>query len=152
MKVAAGWDHRGRKFRETVERVVRELGHEFADMGAQTDISSDYPDFAVQVGESVGRGEFDRGVLICGTGIGMSIAANKVAGVRAAAVHDEESARLSRAHNDSNVLCIGQAIAETPALEKIVKVWLNTKHDGGRHARRVNKIMEYERRKLGRAT
>ena len=151
MKIAVGWDHRGRGFREVVERIVRSAGHEFMNMGGESDDpSDDYPDFAVQVGEVVARGECERGVLICGSGIGMAMAANKVRGVRAAAVYDEESARLSRAHNDANVICIGETLARDGELmERIINLWLTTGHEGGRHARRVRKIMEYERRDPG---
>ena len=146
MRIAAGWDHRGRQFRERLERLVGRMGHEFVDMGAPSEASADYPDYAFAVAEAVSRGECDRGILICGTGIGVSMAANKVRGIRAAVVHDEETARLSRAHNDANVLCLGGATAGGPLLEAIIRTWLTTAHDGGRHARRVQKIMDYERR------
>ena len=122
------------------------MGHQLVDLGAQSDESSDYPDFAVQVGEAVSRGECDRGILICGTGIGMAIAANKVRGIRAATVWDKESARLSRAHNDANVLCISEDLAGGPLLEPVLDMWLTTAHEGGRHARRLNKIAAYEER------
>ena len=148
MKIAAGWDHRGREFREKLERAIRLLGHEFLPMGATTDApSDDYPDFAFRVAEAVSRGAADRGVLICGTGIGMSIAANKVAGIRAGVVCDEKSAAVSRSHNDTNVLCLGEDTARGPLLEPILKIWLQTPFEGGRHERRVDKIMEYERRR-----
>lgn len=150
MKIATGWDHRGRKFWPHVAALLRTLGHEPVDMGAQTDESSDYPDFAFRVAEAVQRGEVDRGLLICGTGIGMAIAANKVRGVRAAVVHDEITARASRAHNDSNVLCLGETTADGPALEPILKLWLTVPFEGGRHERRVNKIICYERDSLGK--
>ncbi len=147
MKIAAGWDHRGRIFRERLEQAVRLLGHEFIAMGATTDESSDYPDFAFRVAEAVSRGEADRGVLVCGTGIGMSIAANKVEGIRAGVVHDERTAEVSRSHNDTNVLCLGEDTVQGPLLDPILKIWLSTPAEGGRHARRVGKIMEYEREK-----
>jgi len=147
MKVAAGWDHRGWVLREKLERAVRLLGHEFVAMGATSQESSDYPDFAFRVAEAVSRGEADRGVLVCGTGIGMSIAANKVAGIRAGAVYDERTARVSRSHNDTNVLCLGEDTVQGPLLDAILRVWLTTPAEAGRHERRVSKIMEYERRK-----
>ena len=146
MKIAVGWDHRGRRFKTTVEPPLQSAGYDVVDMGARTEESSDYPDFAFRVAESVSRGECARGLLICGTGIGMAIAANKVRGIRAAVVHDEETAAVSRSHNDSNVLCIGEKVAEGPLLEPILKIWLTTPFEGGRHARRVNKIVEYEGR------
>ena len=146
MKIAGGWDHHGRIFKENMQRLIEKLGHEFVNMGAQTGESSDYPDFAIKVAEAVSRGECDQGVLICGTGIGMSIAANKVNGVRAAVVYDENTARASREHNDANVLCLGEATADGPTLEPILKIWLATEHAGGRHAHRVGKIVDYENR------
>lgn len=147
MKIAGGWDHRGRRFRADVERCLTRLGHQLVDMGARSDESSDYPDFAFRVAEAVARGEVDRGLLICGTGIGMSIAANKVVGVRAGVVGDVATARVSRGHNDTNVLCIGEDAAAGPDLEDILRVWLTTPFDGGRHERRVKKIMDYEARR-----
>lgn len=146
MKVATGWDHRGRSFRARVAEALRSMGHEIVDMGAQTDAPSDYPDFAFRVAEAVAKGLADRGLLICGTGIGMSIAANKVKGVRAAVVHDEHTAHVSRSHNDANVLCLGEDTARGPELELILKTWFTTPFEGGRHERRVNKIVEYERK------
>jgi len=145
MKIAAGWDHRGYAFRQQVKQVLNDLGHEIIDLGAKSDESSDYPDFAAKVGEAVRRGEAERGVLVCGSGIGMSIAANKVEGIRAAAVCDEASAHVSRAHNDANVLCLGEDVAGGPALATILKTWLSTDFEGGRHARRVNKIRAYDK-------
>ena len=152
MKVAIGWDHRGRSFRRVVEGAVQAAGHESVRMGPEQDSpEDDYPDYAIQVGEAVGRGKCERGVLVCGSGIGMAIAANKVLGVRAAVADDEESARLSRTHNDVNVLCIGEKLAaDGPRAEKIIRLWLEIPRDGGRHARRVQKIVEYERRTCGR--
>lgn len=150
MKVAVGWDHRGWSFRKTIERVVKSCGHEFVSMGEETeDATDDYPDFAVRVGEAVAAGDCDRGVLLCGSGIGMAIAANKVVGVRAALVHDEDSARMSRSHNDANVVCLDECAAgDEQLLKAIIGVWLSTEAEGGRHARRVKKIMDYERAKL----
>jgi len=148
MKIACGWDHRGRRFADALKRRVTALGHEFVPMGATSDESSDYPDYALRVAEAVGQGKCERGVLVCGTGNGMAIAANKVRGVRAAVVWNVESARLSRAHNDANVLSIGEEVMAGPDFDAIVTTWLTTPHEGGRHERRVNKIRDYERRSL----
>lgn len=152
MKIACGWDHHGREFRETVERLLTDMGHEFVDMGAPSEERSDYPDFAFKVAEAVSRGEVDRGMLICGTGIGMSIAANKVMGVRAGVVHDEETARLSRSHNNGNVLCVGETTVRQPGFEDILKIWLTTDFEGGRHAVRVSKIMGYDEKRGGKSS
>ena len=145
MKVAAGWDHRGRIFREKLEKILEEAGHEVIEMGAASSASSDYPDYAFRVAEAVSRGEAERGILICGTGIGMARAANKVRGARAAVVWDMGTARASRAHNDANVLCVGEWIVGQPEFERIVKLWLDTPFEAGRHSRRVGKIIEYEK-------
>lgn len=145
MRVATGWDHHGSQFREKVRTALEELGHEMVDMGAQTDEPSDYPDFAVRVSEAVARGEAERGLLICGTGVGMAIAANKVRGVRAATVHDEKTAYYSRLHNNANVLCLGEDTAAGPLFQRVVEIWLATDFErGGRHERRVSKMMQYE--------
>ncbi len=144
MKVAAGWDHRGRQFHRRLERVLEKLGHELLDMGCDSDDPSDYPDSAFRVANAVARGECARGVLICGTGMGMSIAANKVDGVRAALVYDEETARVSRTHNNANVLCLGESTADSPLFEPIIGLWFNSTFEGGRHKRRVDKITRYE--------
>jgi len=149
MRIACGWDHRGRRFRDAVQKMLAQMGHEFVDMGAQTDESSDYPDFAVRVAEAVRDGKVDRGVLCCGTGIGMSIAANKVEGIRAAVVHDEDTARLSRSHNNANVLCVGERTMEGADFGKLLRIWLTTEFEGGRHARRVDKITAYDERRGG---
>lgn len=146
MRIAAGWDHRGHRVAQKVRAALEKLGHEVVDMGAQTAEPSDYPDFAVAVSEAVARGDCERGVLVCGTGVGMSMAANKVRGVRAAAVHDERTAYYSRSHNNANVLCVGDPTVAGPEFARILEVWLSTDFEsGGRHERRVNKIMQYER-------
>ena len=145
MKIACGWDHRGRRFAGRLREILEIEGHELIDMGAATRERTDYPDYAFQVAEAVAAGEADYGILVCGTGIGMAIAANKVKGVRAGVVHDVETARLSRAHNDSNVLCLSERTAASALLEPIVKTWLDTPFDGGRHAARIEKIMKYDR-------
>ena len=149
MRVCCGWDHHGRRFREKVAKLLTDTGHEFVDMGAASEEPSDYPDYAFKVAEAVSRGEADRGLLICGTGIGMSLAANKVRGIRAAVVHDEETSRLSRLHNDANVLCVSERTALDAEFGNILEVWLSTVFAGGRHAVRVNKIMDYEKDRMG---
>ena len=124
---------------------LRALGARVEDVGAHSEESVDYPDFAARVGEAVGAGRVDRGFLVCGTGIGMSIAANKIAGVRAALVHDAEEAQLSRQHNDANVLVIGGDRVRADDIREIVTAWWKSEFEGGRHARRVSKISDLER-------
>ena len=121
------------------------MGHTVKDFGVMSSAESvDYPDFGLKAARSVGAGECDRGILICGTGIGMSLVANKVKGVRAALCHNLYTVEMSRRHNDSNVLCIGADVVDGDLLEQKVKLWLETPFEGGRHARRVEKIMEVE--------
>ena len=124
---------------------MRALGAHVEDAGAHSEESVDYPDFAAVVGRAVGAGKADRGFLVCGTGIGMSIAANKITGVRAALVHDAAEAKLSRQHNDANVLVIGGDRARPDAVREIVTAWWTSAFEGGRHERRVAKITEMER-------
>ena len=135
MKVAVGCDHAGFPLKETVIAALRKLGAEVVDFGTHSLESVDYPDFGERVGRAVASGEVDRGVVICGTGIGVSIAANKVPGVRAALCHDVYSARMSRAHNDANVLAMGARVIGPGLAEAIVEAWLTTSFEGGRHAR-----------------
>ena len=144
MKVALGGDHRAVSHKEVVKRTLRELGHEFEDFGTNGDEACDYPDYAVPAARAVAAGECERGILICGTGIGMSMAANKVRGVRAAVAHDENTAALSRQHNDANVLCVGSGSVDEAMLKRMIGVWMAAAFEGGRHARRVAKIMEAE--------
>ncbi len=143
MIVSLGSDHRGIDSRRTVAEVVQQTGATVDDCGAFSEESVDYPDFAAVVAGKVSRGESDRGVLLCGTGIGMSIAANKFPGVRAALCHDHHTAEMSRRHNDANVLCLS---AELPAetIRDIVKTWMETPFEGGRHQRRVDKIAKLD--------
>jgi ribose 5-phosphate isomerase B len=140
MKIALAADHAGYEAKEKLKKTLDELGAEYTDMGTNSADSVDYPDYARKVGEAVAGGEFDRGILVCGSGTGMAIAANKVHGVRAAVAWNEEIARLSRQHNNANVLSL--AARFTPAEEEanIVKAWLQTDFEGGRHERRVEKI------------
>ncbi|WP_221567308.1 ribose 5-phosphate isomerase B [Alkalihalobacillus sp. TS-13] len=144
MKVAIGSDHAGYKIKEDIKDVMDELNIQYEDVGCNCEDSVDYPDYAVPVAEKVANGEVDRGILICGTGIGMSITANKVDGVRCALVHDLFSAKVTRLHNDSNVLAMGERIIGPGVAKEIAKVWLQTEFEGGRHERRVNKMMEVE--------
>jgi ribose 5-phosphate isomerase B len=140
MRIAIGADHAGVALKEHVKQVLKARGIAFEDVGTLSTESVDYPDFAETVGRKVASGEFDRGILTCGSGIGMAIAANKVAGVRAASIQDEDSARLSREHNDINVLTLGERQTDANTARRIVELFLDTPFSGGRHQRRVDKI------------
>lgn len=140
MKVAIGSDHGGLDLKEAVISVLREMQLEVEDLGTHDTSSCDYPDYAEKVAEGVASGTFGRGVLICGTGIGMSIAANKVPGVRAALCNEIYSAQMARAHNDANILCLGARVVGSGVAGEIVKAFFTSEHEGGRHARRVEKI------------
>jgi ribose 5-phosphate isomerase B len=144
MKIAIGCDHRGYDAKQRILPVLRQLGHEVLDVGAGGRDSVDYPDFAFAVATAVSEGRVERGILVCGTGIGMCIAANKVSGVRAAPCHDGITAEMSRRHNDANVLCLSADLLGADLIDRMVRVWLETPFDGGRHARRVEKIVRYE--------
>ncbi len=144
MKIAIGSDHRGYDVKRRVISVLENLGHEVLDVGPQKRESVDYPDYAFQVALAVSEGRVDRGILICGTGIGMCIAANKVPGVRAAPCHDSITAEMSRRHNDANVLCLSADLLGEELIDRMVKIWLETDFEGGRHARRVEKIVRFE--------
>lgn len=144
LKVAISSDHGGNNLRKEIKALLDEMNIEYVDFGPKTSDSVDYPDYALPVAEGVANGEFDRGILICGTGIGMSITANKVKGVRCALVHDLFSAKATRCHNDSNVLAMGERVIGPGLAREIVKVWLETDFEGGRHERRVQKICELE--------
>jgi ribose 5-phosphate isomerase B len=144
MKIAIGNDHRGFDVKKRVLPLLAQLSHEVVDLGTSGPESCDYPDYAIRVGEAVSRGEVDRGILICGTGIGMGIAANKVPGVRAAPCHDSISAEMSRRHNDANVLCLSADLLGEELIERMIRIWLQTEFEGGRHQRRVEKITRYE--------
>lgn len=146
MRVAIGADHAGVNIKEDIIHIIKELGMDVIDLGCDCSESVDYPDYAIPVAEKVASGEADRGILICGTGIGMSIAANKVSGIRCALVHDLFSAKATRLHNDSNVLAMGERIIGPGLASEIAKVWLETEYEAGRHAKRVSKITEYEAR------
>lgn len=144
MRVALGADHAGVALKRDVKNLLSELHAEVEDFGTDTDASVDYPDYATRVARAVASGTADVGVLICGTGIGMAMAANKVKGVRAAPVTDVESARLSREHNDANVLAIGARTTPVERVPEIVRTFMSTAFAGGRHQRRVDKITAME--------
>lgn len=147
MKIAIGSDHRGFEAKEQIKAIITDLGHEYIDFGTNDNNPVDYPDQAYLTAKAVSEKQVDRAILICATGIGMSMAANKVDGIKAALCHDELSAQISRDHNDSNVLCLsGDQIGEV-LLRKIVEVWLSTEFSGGRHERRVRKISAIEQGK-----
>ncbi|SOB90041.1 ribose 5-phosphate isomerase B [Ureibacillus xyleni] len=144
MKIAISSDHGGNNLRKEVMSLLDELNISYEDFGPQSSDSVDYPDFARPVADGVASGKFDRGILICGTGIGMSIAANKIKGIRCALVHDVFSAKATRCHNDSNILAMGERVIGPGLACEIVKAWLGTEFEGGRHARRIEKITELE--------
>lgn len=145
MKVAVASDHRGYHLKEKVIALLKSKGHDVVDDGPATDESVDYPDFAALVASKVSANSVDRGVLICGTGLGMAIAANKFPRVRAAACVDEVTAELSRRHNDVNVLCLSGDLLSSRSTERLVEIWMSTEFEGGRHQRRLDKILELER-------
>ncbi len=138
MKIAIGCDHGGIDLKETVIRVVEDLGHQVDDQGCQNSDSVDYPDFAKSVCAKVQAGQCERGILLCGTGIGMSMVANKFTGIRAALCQEIFSAKMSREHNDANVLCMGSRIVGTGLAAEVVRAWLITEFAGGRHQRRID--------------
>ena len=145
MRIAVGSDHRGCAMKETVIRLLAEKGYAYRDFGCKAEETVDYPDIAVKVAEAIVRGEFERGILICGTGIGMCIAANKVKGIRAAQCYDAFTAMRARRHNDAQICCLSaeEGKARVPA---IVETFLTTEFEGGRHIARINKIKEIEER------
>lgn len=146
MRIAVGSDHRGIDLRRKILSLLARLGQETIDVGTDETGPVDYPDVAAAVATRVSRGEVDRGILICGSGLGMCIAANKFPGVRAAPCHDDLTAEMSRRHNDLNVLCLSGDILGERLVDRLVGIWLNTEFEGGRHSRRVRKIAELEHR------
>lgn len=144
MKIAISSDHGGNNLRKEIMALLDELNISYEDFGPKNSDSVDYPDYAKPVADGVANGSFDRGILICGTGIGMSIAANKVKGIRCALVHDVFSAKATRCHNDSNIIAMGERVIGPGLAREIVSAWLNTDFEGGRHERRVQKISELE--------
>ncbi|MEW4489393.1 ribose 5-phosphate isomerase B [Thalassoglobus sp. JC818] len=146
MKVALASDHRGVRVKGQILSQLEEIGYEAIDFGPFEDESVDYPDFAAKVAEAVATGQVDRGILICGTGVGMCIAANKFRGVRAATCHDDVTAEYSRRHNDTNIMCLSADMLGDRLLGRIVEIWLKTEFEGGRHQRRIEKISSIELR------
>ncbi|WP_088009586.1 ribose 5-phosphate isomerase B [Indiicoccus explosivorum] len=144
MNIAISSDHGGNNLRREIIHLLEEKGIDYTDFGPQDDGSVDYPDFAKPVADGVASGEFDRGILICGTGIGMSIAANKVKGIRCALVHDVFTAKVTREHNDSNILAMGERVIGPGLALEIAKTWLEGEFEGGRHERRIAKLTELE--------
>jgi ribose 5-phosphate isomerase B len=144
MKIAVGSDHRGYEAKRRIVALLKQLGHEVLDLGTDGRDSVDYPDFAFEVAKAVGGGTAERGILLCGTGIGMCIVANKVVGVRAAPCHDSITAEMSRRHNDANVLCLSADLLGDELVDRMLRIWLDTHFEGNRHARRIEKIKGYE--------
>ncbi|MEW6540369.1 MAG: ribose 5-phosphate isomerase B [Bacillota bacterium] len=144
MRIAIACDHGGFRLKQEVLNYLKNSGFQVEDCGTFSEASVDYPDVVLPVAEAVARGEWDRAILLCGTGVGVAMAANKVPGVRAAVAHDPYSARHSRAHNDANVLALGERVVGAGLARDIVAVWLKTEFEGGRHARRVGKITAIE--------
>ena len=146
MNIAVGSDHAGFGLKQATLSLLAELGHTYEDFGCHDTSSVDYPDIALPLAEAVSQGKFDRGILVCSTGVGMSIAANKVSGIRAALCHDTFSARRSREHNDANILCMGEWVAGKGLAREIIIAYLDSDFVGGRHARRVEKVHHIESR------
>lgn len=144
MKVIVTADHAGMTVRNEIKDLLEEMNIDYEDVGCSCESSVDYPDYALPAAERVANGEFDRGIFICGTGIGMSIAANKVKGIRCALTHDVYSAKLTRQHNNSNVLAMGERVVGPGLAREVARIWLETDFDGGRHENRINKITTYE--------
>jgi len=147
MKIAIGADHAGFELKESLRSQLQQAGHEVVDFGTDSLQSVDYPDFASKVAHDVANGDAERGILVCSTGVGMSMAANKVDGIRAALGTIPDEVQLTRRHNDANVLTLGARYLDTPKAMELVDVFLGTEFEGGRHARRVGKIAELENEK-----
>src|SRR5690625_3815429 len=144
MKIALASDHGGLNIKAEIKALLEDLGYDYEDFGCHCADSVDYPDYALPVARKVAEGVFDRGILICGTGIGMSITANKVTGIRCALVHDTFSAKATREHNDSNILAMGERVIGPGVAREIAQVWLETAFAGGRHERRLQKVKQAE--------
>jgi ribose 5-phosphate isomerase B len=142
--IAIGSDHAAFEFKEEIKKYLESKGYGIRDFGTYSPERTDYPDYAFKVGEAVSAGEYEKGMLFCGTGIGMSISANKVKGIRAVVCSEPFSAKMARAHNNSNVLCLGARVVGIELAEMIIDTWLNTKFEGGRHQERVEKITKYD--------
>ncbi|MFC2009380.1 ribose 5-phosphate isomerase B [Chloroflexota bacterium] len=144
MRVALGCDHRGLSFKQAIISLLGDMGHSYEDFGCYNTTSADYPDFAKKVAVAVAEGKFDLGILICSTGIGMCITANKVKGIRAALCHNLFTASRARQHNDANLLCLGEDVLGQGLVMEIVRTFIDTKFEGGRHSRRLDKIKALE--------
>jgi ribose 5-phosphate isomerase B len=147
LKIAIGCDHGGFRLKQEINKLLDEKGCQYKDFGTFSEEAVDYPDIALKVAEVVRDGIYDRGILVCGTGIGIGIAANKIAGIRAALCHDSFSARASREHNNANILTLGERVIGPGLAKEIVDIWLNTDFAGGLHAARIQKITELEKAK-----
>ena len=150
--IALGADHAGFELKEALKGWLIDRGYQVLDLGTHGSESVDYPDYAAQVAEAVADGKVERGVLVCGTGIGMAMTANKVPGIRAAVCSDGFTARMSREHNDANVLALAGRLMESDMAVDILQLWLETEFAGGRHSRRLSKITDLERRHAGDRT
>lgn len=145
MKIAIGSDHGGFALKETIEAYLKEKGYEVEDFGTHSEASTDYPIYGVKVARAVVAGDYDLGLLFCGTGIGISIAANKVKGARACVCSEPLSARMTRLHNDANILCMGGRVVGQDLAKMIVDAFLDAEFEGGRHSKRVNQVMDFEK-------
>lgn len=146
LKIAIASDHAGREMKEDLKEFLQSIGVEVVDMGVNDDKSVDYPDYGIPLAERVSRGEVPKGVLVCGTGIGMSILANKFKGVRAALVNDVFTARMAKEHNDANILVIGGRVVGKGLAREMLKTWIEARFEGGRHQTRLDKITELEKK------
>jgi ribose 5-phosphate isomerase B len=146
MKLAIASDHGGFDLKKEILSFLKQKNIEAADLGPENTVSVDYPDYAVKVAEAVSTGRADAGLLLCGTGVGMCIAANKFKNVRAAVVEDIFSAKMAKEHNNANILCLGGRVVDAKKAKELVAVWLDTKYEGGRHDRRLDKIREIEKK------
>ena len=148
MHIAIGSDHAGFEYKKAVKEYLKKSGHKVTDFGTFSQESCDYPDFGLAVAEAVAQGKFDRGILVCNSGIGMSIIANKVPGIRAALCWNTTTAKSASDHNMTNILCLAQGMTRLSEVKKMLGLWLDTPFAGGRHLRRVNKIREFEKKYL----
>lgn len=144
-KIALASDHAGFHGKEAIKKTLDEMGLSYEDFGTTSLDSVDYPDYAELVAKAVAKGEYERGILVCGSGIGMEIAANKVPGIRAALAWNEETARVSRSHNDANIVAVGERYTPPDTIDRIIRTFLTTEFDGGRHTRRIEKIAKLEK-------
>ncbi|MGH9754105.1 MAG: ribose 5-phosphate isomerase B [Blastocatellia bacterium] len=151
-KVLIASDHAGSDGKEAIKKTLEEMGVEYQDLGTNSPDSVDYPDYAERVAKGVASGEAERGILVCGSGIGMEIAANKIPGVRAALAWNEETAELARRHNDANIVAVGSRTTPQEMIDRIIRAFLTTDFEGGRHQRRIEKIKRLEEESINRET